>query len=100
MNTFIEYIKNMSYWYFIAFFVVLAIILSEVLIIIQSYIFYGEIRADLILVGFITPAIDAFIIALLVGIVFVKLKDKELQLSETEQFLRLSQNYGALVHGK
>jgi diguanylate cyclase (GGDEF)-like protein len=96
MNKFIEYIKYMSYWHFIAFFVGLAIIISEVLIIIQSYIFYGEIRSDLIILGFITPAIDGLIIGLLVGLVFVKLKDKEAQLSQAEQFLLLSQKYGGI----
>lgn len=96
MNKFIEYIKHMSYWYFITFFVSLAIIISEVLIFVQSYVLYGEIRADLVILGFTTPAIDGLIIGILIGLVFVKLKDKEAQLSETERFLRLSQKYGGI----
>ena len=96
VNKFIEYIKRMSYGHFIAFFMILAIILSEVLIIIQSYILHDEIRTELLIVGFVTPAIDALIIAIVIGLVLVKLKEREAQLSEAEQYLRLSQKHGGI----
>jgi diguanylate cyclase (GGDEF)-like protein len=96
MDKFLEYVKNVSYWYFISFFVLLAIILSEVLITVQSYILYGEVRAHLGILDFTTPAIDGLIIGTLIGLVFIKLKNKDTQLSETEKLLRLSQKYGGI----
>ena len=80
MQSFINYIKNLPFWHFITVFVVIAIIISEVLIIIQSYILHGEIHNDLLIVGFFTPAIDAFVVFFITGLVLIQLKENEAKL--------------------
>ena len=77
MHHFISYIKNLPFWYFISLFVILAIVLSECLIVIQSFIIHGEIHRDLIIVGFFTPLIDAFIVLFITALVLRKLKITE-----------------------
>ncbi len=54
MSQFIEALKALSFWRFIVLFVFLAIVISEILIIAQSYLLHGEIHQDLLIIGFIT----------------------------------------------
>jgi len=74
MHQAIQFLKAMSFWRFISLFVALAIIISEILMIGQSYWLHGEIRQDLMIVGFITPAIDAFIVFFVAAIILKELK--------------------------
>ncbi len=73
----IEILKAMSFWRFIGLFVFLAIVVAELLVITQSFWLHGEIRLDYLIVGFITPAVAAFVIVYITAIVLEKLKQSE-----------------------
>lgn len=77
MTALIHFIKHLPFWGFVALFVVLAIIISEILIVGQSYILHGEIHRDLLVVGFFTPLIDAFIMGLIIAILLKVLRGEE-----------------------
>lgn len=77
----------MPYWRFVLFFVVLAIVISEILVVIQSYFLHGKITEDILFVGFFTPMIDAFIIALIVGLILAELKKTEAEQKRNEEAL-------------
>ncbi len=63
MRQIVEFLFRLGFWPYILVFTVLAVIVSELLIIIQSYWLKGTFfDADLLIVGFITPAIDAFVL--------------------------------------
>ena len=87
MNKLLEYIKNLPFWHFIALFVILAIIIAEILTVIQSFILYGELRNELLIIGFFTPAIDAFVVFYITGLVLLQLKNKEKKLELLAQNL-------------
>ena len=88
----IKFIKALSFWKFISLFVCLAIIISECLIIVQSFLLYGELRQDLLIVGFITPAIDAFVVLFITAIVLDELKRETKLRYKTEEYLRSTIN--------
>jgi len=97
VNKLLEYIKNLPFWHFIALFVILAIIIAEILTVIQSYILFGELRTELLIIGFFTPAIDAFVIFFITALVLMQLKDKESKLELSSQdFLESEQKYKML----
>lgn len=84
MTKLIEFIKSLPFWVFVTLFVSVAIVISEFLIIIQSYLLHSTIEKDLLIVGFITPAIDAFIVSFIMGLVLRKLKLQEQALLENK----------------
>jgi len=98
MERFLDYIKKLSFWHFVGLFVFIAIILSEALIVIQSYLLHGEIHSDLLIIGFLTPAIDAFVVFFITGLLLIKFKTQELKLVESESRLHESQRYARLGH--
>jgi diguanylate cyclase (GGDEF)-like protein/PAS domain S-box-containing protein len=96
MTKFLDFIKQLSFWKFITLFVILAILISEALIIAQSYLLHGELRSDLLIVGFFTPAIDALVVFFIVGLVLAQLKEKEKLLSVSETRLQETQQYAQI----
>jgi len=63
MRKFIEILTRLGFWPYVFLFTVIAIILSELLIMAQSYwLTGGFFDKNLLIAGFITPAIDAFIV--------------------------------------
>ncbi|MBF0110573.1 MAG: PAS domain S-box protein [Magnetococcales bacterium] len=87
----IEIIQNLSFRLFVLLCVILAVIISELLIVVQSFWLHGEMRPDLLIVGFITPAIDAFIVSFIAAVVFEKMKRQEIQLNEELEKRRQTQ---------
>lgn len=68
MKKILSYLSKLSFWSFVLLFTTLAIIISEILILIQSYWLTGSFFTEnLLIVGFITPAIDGFIIFTLIA---------------------------------
>ncbi|MEG3638474.1 PAS domain-containing protein [Magnetococcus sp. PR-3] len=92
MERILTFLKALSFWRFIALFTTLAILISEILMVAQSYWLYGEIRTDLMIVGFITPAIDAFLVFFIAAIILEQLKKQEVRQKETERYLRATLN--------
>lgn len=63
MNKLITILARLPFWRFVIIFTVLAIIISEILMMIQSYWLTGSFfDTNLLIVGFITPAVDAFLV--------------------------------------
>ncbi len=59
----VKVLARLGFWPYIALFTVAAIIISEFLIVIQSYwLTGGFFDKNLLIVGFITPAVDAFVV--------------------------------------
>ncbi|MBF0471583.1 MAG: EAL domain-containing protein [Gammaproteobacteria bacterium] len=77
MQRLIQFLKELSFWHFVLPFVLLAIIISELMIVVQSYLLRGELVTDFLIIGFFTPAIDAFIIVYIVAILLETLKHQE-----------------------
>ena len=72
MDRFLEYFSKVGFWMYVFIFTVAAIIISETLMVFQSYILTGDFfDKNLFIVGFITPAIDGFIVFFISGL-FVK----------------------------
>ena len=95
-NRFLDYIKKLSSRGFILLFIGIAVVFSEILIVIQSYIIHGEIHWDLLAAGFFTPIIDASLVLIVIVGILEKLKSQEQQLTEREFFWRESQQVGQL----
>lgn len=89
MHTFIDRLKTMPAWQFISIFVLLAIGISELLIIVQSYWLHGTIRQDFLIVGFITPAIDGLIIVSIIAYLLQRLRRQEFAHQQAEQAAQL-----------
>jgi diguanylate cyclase (GGDEF)-like protein/PAS domain S-box-containing protein len=98
MARILDYIKTLPLWKFISLFVVLAIIFSEILVIIQSYILYGELHTDLLIIGFFTPAIDASVIFFITGLVLIQLNEKEQKLLDSQSILSQVQDHAQIGH--
>jgi diguanylate cyclase (GGDEF)-like protein/PAS domain S-box-containing protein len=97
MSKILEYIKNLPFWHFIMLFVALAVILTEILTIVQSFILYRELRSELLILGFFTPAISAFVVFFITALVLRQLKDKEKRLElSSQKLLESEQKYRAL----
>lgn len=63
MTHLIRFFKRLGSWSYVITFTILAIVLSEILVVIQSHLLTGSFfDKDLLIVGFITPAVDAFIV--------------------------------------
>jgi PAS domain S-box-containing protein len=80
LQNIIEKLAKVSFWRYVIFFTLLAIILSETLMVVQSYFLTGDFfDRNLMIVGFITPAIDAFIVFVFSGLILqyvTKLKEE------------------------
>ena len=88
MISFITFLKSLSFWRFIALFVVWAILISELLIITQSYLLFGEIRSDLVVVGLVTTTLAAFILVYLGAYVLELLRREEHTSRTMQSYLR------------
>ena len=77
MSRLIEFVKSLPTWRFVVLFVFSAIVLSELLVIIQSLWLYGEVRPHLLQVGFVTPAIVSFLLVYFVTFIVNRLKQTE-----------------------
>lgn len=90
--------NRLGFWGFVLTFTVIAIIVSELLIIIQSYFLSGSFfTEDFLIIGFITPAIDGFILFFFAGLILQALKEQNQQnkhyLAESEQLKSRLQQY-------
>ncbi len=78
MNKIISFLSKLGFWPFVMLFTVLAVIISEMLMLIQSYWLTGDFfDTNLLIVGFITPAIDGFVVFLLTAFLIRYLKQLE-----------------------
>ena len=63
MERIVRFFEKIGFWGYVFVFTIAAIILSEILIVAQSYLLTGDFfDKNLLIVGFFTPAIDAFIV--------------------------------------
>ena len=70
MNKFLDFFTRIGFWPYVFIFTFIAIVLSEFLMVFQSYWLTGELfDTNLMIVGFITPAIDAFMMFFLSALV-------------------------------
>ena len=89
MKSIVRKLSTLHFWKYVAIFTISAIILSELLIMIQSYFLTGWFfDTNLLIVGFITPAIDAFIVFYISGLILKYIKEVELTLKKTENKFR------------
>ena len=66
MKQIVEFLFRLGFWPYTLLFTVLAILVSELLIMLQSFWLKGTFfERDMMIVGFITPAVDAFVLFLL-----------------------------------
>ncbi len=69
MQKLLDRLHRLGFWPYIFLFTTLAIVISELLILVQSYWLSGTFfDRNLLIVGFITPAIDGFIIFFLMAL--------------------------------
>lgn len=83
-----EFIKRLSFWQFIGLFVLIAVVISEALIVVQSYWLKGAIDRDFLIIGFITPAVDAFVVFFVTALVLERYRRQQKQQEKTEAYLR------------
>ncbi len=87
MERILQIFARLGYWGFVFTFTILAIIVSELLIIIQSYWLTGSFTdKNLLIVGFITPAIDAFILVSLAGLLLNHMRNQQEAIEQSHQF--------------
>lgn len=89
MSRLINFLNKLGFWPFIVTFTVLAVIISEILVVGQSYWLTGSFfNETLLTVGFITPAIDAFIVSFLIAFLIHNLRNLQKQLEKQHQLFR------------
>lgn len=96
MKQFIDFLSKLSFWTFILFFTLLAVITTECLIIMQTYISTGKFfDSSLLTVGLIISSVNTFLIFIVVALVLKHLKsvqkDKDnllVDLKEKSELLR------------
>jgi len=59
---------------------------------------HGELRLNLLIVGFFTPAIDGFIILFMTALVLARLKEQEARLSLSELNFQVAEEYAGMGH--
>jgi diguanylate cyclase (GGDEF)-like protein/PAS domain S-box-containing protein len=89
MSRLIEFVKALPTWRFVLLFVFSAIVLSELLVILQSLWLYGEVRPHLLQVGFITPAIVSFALVYFVTFIVNRLKKTEQAHLDAQEMARV-----------
>lgn len=78
MDKLIHLFSKLGFWGFVLTFTVLAVVVSELLIVMQSYWLTGSFTdKNLLIVGFITPAIDAFILFFLAGLLLKQMRKQQ-----------------------
>ncbi len=78
MYSIINVFSKLGFWGFVLTFTILAIIVSELLIIVQSYWLTGTFTdKNLLIVGFITPVIGALILFSLVGLLLNQMRNQQ-----------------------
>ena len=59
----VEWIKKLPVWGFVGLFVLIALTISELVVMVQSYAMYGHLKDHLMIAGFITPVVTAGLMA-------------------------------------
>lgn len=86
MNKIITFLAKLGFWKYVTLFTILAVVISEFLMIFQSLWLTGSFfDKNLMIVGFITPAIDAFVVFLLSAFVIRYLTTIQNQLSDAQK---------------
>jgi PAS domain S-box-containing protein len=82
----IEVFSNVSFFKYVGAFTLFAIIISEILIVVQSYFLTGEFFVkNLLIVGFITPMIDAFIVSSLAWVLLRYIRKLKKQIEREKE---------------
>ena len=83
MSKLTSYIKQMSFWWFVAIFTSLVIGISGSLIALQSYLVHGEISRELLIIGLVATSLTALTVVTIAGFVFdqLRVEDEDLQLA-------------------
>lgn len=90
MKNIIIFLEKLGFWKYILFFTILAIIISESLIVIQSIWLTGApFDKNLLIVGFITPAVDAFIVFTLSAFLIKYLLSVQNRLKEVQKISKI-----------
>lgn len=86
MNKFITFLSKLGFWRYVTMFTVLAIIISELLILLQNFLLTGScFDKSHLIVGFITPAIVGFIVFVLSAYLIRYLTDIQKQLQNVQE---------------
>ena len=81
------FLSERPVWVFVLFFAVQAILLSELLIAVQSYFLFGEFRSDWLTVGFVTLTSMSLLLGPLLGALVSRLRQRETRVRRSEQQL-------------
>ena len=83
MSKLTSYIKQMSFWWFVAIFTSLVIGISGSLIALQSYLLHGEISRELLLIGLVATSLTAITVVTIAGFIFdqLRVEGEDLQLA-------------------
>ena len=91
MQHIINFMAKLGFWPYVFLFTLLAVIISELLILVQSHFLTGTFfDTNLLIAGFITPAIDGFIVFLLTAFLIRHLVAVQKSLKAAEKQLRHS----------
>lgn len=78
MKRILQNLAKIGFWPFVISFSILAIVISESLIFVQSYWLTGDFfNKNLLIVGFLTPAVDALIVFFIIGLLLEYLRKIE-----------------------
>lgn len=91
MNRIVTFLARLGFWPYILLFTTAAVVISELLIVLQSRWLTGEYfdRTHLA-IGFVTSAVDAFVILLLSAFLIRHLTRTQRELEQTQEQLRLT----------
>ncbi len=89
MNRLITFLTRLGFWPYILIFTVAAVIISELLILLQSYLLTGVfIDPTHLTIGVVTATVDAFIILLFSAVLIRHLRKVQQDLEQKEEQLR------------
>ena len=100
MSRLIELVKSLPTWRFVLLFVFSAIVLSEMIVILQSLWLYGVVRPHLLQVGLVTPAIVSFVLSFFVAFVVNRLKQTEQAHLDAQEMAQVGHWEIDIVNGK
>lgn len=90
MNKIVSNLSRLGFWPFVLLFTTIAIIISEILILLQNYWFTGNfVDKNLLIIGFITPAISGFITFTITAFIIRYFVDKQKKYEETKDMNKL-----------
>lgn len=80
MDYLIKILDRLGFWGFVLTFTLFAVVISELLIMVQSYLLTGHFfDTNLLIAGFFTPLIDGFLLFFITGLLLNKLRQARQQ---------------------